>query len=263
MPRGKTDAKRKEWSQAEDKLLLEFYAKHSNEALLAILPGRTINSIASHAKVMRLQKNYDINTRTELTTLPSRAPQWTAKEDELIREHYTKGAWPDLLERLPTRTQEAIANRAKKLGVKRASKSWEPWEQQYLEAHYPDAETKDVALAIGRSATAVNRRAAETKVRKSKVYFDRKGAERGARRRGKPIERTGTPLVPGIKKIAKAPKHQSTGPAKTPYWKLPHNSEEYKQGLAAHLAGKQAVQILDQNNRLATVYRTPSPSSIR
>ena len=92
-----------------------------------------------------------------------REGQWTAEEDEIIRQHYPRGGTAACLPFLPTRSKSAARDRAHHLGVKCPRENipciWTDEERAHVRRHYRKGGWKAVAKYLphrsGDSITAI------------------------------------------------------------------------------------------------------------
>lgn len=281
MPKGITETKRKDWTIAEENILIHFFPTNSNETLLSYLPGRTLDAIASHARILDLHK-----TPERLQEAASRArrakprrkasfsgnpPAWTEQEEAILKEYYaTAISLEKIAELLPGRTPVGLAVRAKKLGLSRPR--WDSWtaeEKEYLRKYYPSQGT-GIAEKLGRTMETVRAKARMLGVRYT-------GPQRG----GSALTPVVTPPAPANKPVLPAglPPIQKRATEKAAPIGKAHKELEKPNGLA------QQLRELPYNDPLRLKYQqatrpgtkptevprtmaqlkswTPSPSSIR
>ncbi|MGR7482764.1 hypothetical protein ACU60U_20155 [Klebsiella aerogenes] len=94
-------------------------------------------------------------------------PRWTAKEDAIIRQHYSAGEGAVFIETLlKDRTPSAIFARADALGVA-SGRYWREDELRILKEHYPAIGTGVLNLLPGRTIDAIRIVAGRLGLRKS------------------------------------------------------------------------------------------------
>jgi hypothetical protein len=96
------------------------------------------------------------------------AKAWTPDEDRILTERYQLGV-DHLVGILPNRSRSAIQQRAFKLGVQVERRPrWTEKEDRQVANLYGSLPNKDLAKALGRTASSVKRRAAKLCVTKPK-----------------------------------------------------------------------------------------------
>lgn len=161
----------KRWTSSEDEILREHYGTESGQALLpSLLPGRSLSSIINRAYSLGLAEcekqrwtkeedsilkyyshslpldwksikkeipdrtNNAIATRMRVLGLPmgNMYRDWSDEEDEILRKHYTdKKGIQHLCDLLPGRSNTAIYERARKIGLIKA-KPWDKWSDEEI-----------------------------------------------------------------------------------------------------------------------------------
>jgi len=96
------------WTAEEESLLRSLYPEAAWEVLLDSLPGRTQESIRSHAYHMKVKRDHDVLHGS-----------WADWEIEYLKEHYYDTARKQILDNLPDRTWSAVITRAQLLGLHR------------------------------------------------------------------------------------------------------------------------------------------------
>ena len=81
------------------------------------------------------------------------APPWSEEEQALVRAHYTEGI-EYVMSLLPGRSRKAIFRQASLAGITGRS-SWSREDKSFLEKHYGNLPTKEIAARLGRSVSAV------------------------------------------------------------------------------------------------------------
>ncbi len=81
------------------------------------------------------------------------APPWSEEELALLRTHYAEGI-EYVISLLPGRSRKAIFRQASLAGLTGRS-SWSREDKSFLEKHYGNLPTKEIATRLGRSVSAV------------------------------------------------------------------------------------------------------------
>lgn len=101
--------------------------------------GRSANGVARIAQLSGLSRG-----------MP---PPWSEEELVLLRTHYTEGI-EYVMSLLPGRSRKAIFRQASLAGLT-AHSIWSREEKAFLEKHYRNLPTKEIAARLGRSVSAV------------------------------------------------------------------------------------------------------------
>lgn len=127
---------------------------------------------------------------------------------------------------------------------------WAPEHDAYLKQHYPTTPTTELAAHFNLPRRAITERANRLKVHKAEGF---RGNQIGNRKPNTATryERTGTPTVPGQKKVKMVP----LPAAGKKGYQYPMNSPEYKAWEASLLEGRQRVPVLNKFGRTDYVYR--------
>jgi hypothetical protein len=132
------------WTAEDEARLRANYRGRRDSALMALFPGRTRASVATHIQ------------RLGLTG--ANAPRWTAAEDAVLRREY-RGNPAAFVARLPGRSAKAIQVRAVALGVTVPTR-WSPTEDAILRREWHDVGARTLKGKLpGRTWHAIRGRA--------------------------------------------------------------------------------------------------------
>ncbi|WP_233628684.1 hypothetical protein [Citrobacter amalonaticus] len=127
-----------QWTVAEIKFVEQHYGQLSAREIGELL-GRSANGVARIVQLSGLSHGV--------------APPWSEEELALLRAHYTEGI-EYVISLLPGRSRKAIFRQASLAGLTSRS-SWSREEKAFLEKHYRNLPTKEIAARLGRSVSAV------------------------------------------------------------------------------------------------------------
>lgn len=137
------------WTRAAVARLTRLYSTKSNRDL-AVLFGRSELGIMGKARGLGLEKNYAGGYRRQLCYDPR---LWSVEEEELLTELWPTTPNEEIAEQIG-RTLDAIANKARKLGL-RKSEFWSEKEDELLRALYRKLSYVQLARRLGRSKGSV------------------------------------------------------------------------------------------------------------
>lgn len=126
------------WSVAEITFVEQHYGQLSAREIGERL-GRSANGVARIVQLSGLSRGV--------------APPWSEEEQALVRAHYTEGI-EYVMSLLPGRSRKAIFRQASLAGITGRS-SWSREDKSFLEKHYGNLPTKEIAARLGRSVSAV------------------------------------------------------------------------------------------------------------
>lgn len=134
------------YTSADDALLRDGWAAGAPLEQLARQLGRTPGAVRLRAQALGLHR-------------PPRRRRWTVPEDALVRDGYAMGlTCRRIADELTTRTPDAVAARARLLGLATFGRVWTPLEDDRLRHLAPRRSPTEVARALGRTPEAVRRR---------------------------------------------------------------------------------------------------------
>lgn len=126
------------WSVAEITFVEQHYGQLSAREIGERL-GRSTNGVARIVQLSGLSRGM--------------TPPWSEEELALLRTHYTEGI-EYVMSLLPGRSRKAICQQASLAGLTGRS-SWSLEDKSFLEKHYGNLPTKEIAARLGRSVSAV------------------------------------------------------------------------------------------------------------
>lgn len=186
--------KNKPWTPEEDEIIRKYYISIGAKGIGEILTNRTILSIRSRAKTLKismynvcpwtveeeeiLRKYYpslgingvremlnnrtdaDIKTKVCRLEIPTyKCRRWTQEEDEMILKYYRISSIEDMVKMLKNRTVSAIRSRAKQLNLTNKG-TWTPEEDEIIQEYYISLGPSRVCKMLNnRSETATRLRA--------------------------------------------------------------------------------------------------------
>ena len=134
------------YSAADDALLRDGWATGASIGELARRLGRSPGAVRVRADALGLHR-------------PSRRRRWTAAEDVAVRDGYANGlTCRSIAAGLSGRTPEAVAARARKLGLATYGRRWTPLEDARLRHLASRCSPAETARALGITPEAVRRR---------------------------------------------------------------------------------------------------------
>lgn len=137
----KTQRHRNNWTQwtvAEITFVEQHYGQLSAREIGERI-GRSANGVARIVQLYGLSRGV--------------APSWSEEELALLRTHYAEGT-EYVMSLLPGRSRKAIFRQASLAGLTSRS-SWSREDKSFLEKHYGNLPTKEIATRLGRSISAV------------------------------------------------------------------------------------------------------------
>jgi hypothetical protein len=240
-----------EWSAQEKATLKEAFKVSTTEEIVNLFPARSQRSIENMASRLGLRKDKELrkSTAKKASLAAEAATSWESHEDAVVRAFYpTPKPVEEIALMLRIRSARSVVRRAHELGVLRNKRLSSKELAERIRADFP-SKGASMAAEIGYSAQRIRKLAKKLGV----VH------EAPAR----PVVTKSTQNSPHLKAMPAAQKAigkaKPTTPKKedlVPWWREPHNSDEYKQGLAAHLAGKKKTLFIDANGRQAVAYKT-------
>ena len=130
----------------DDALLRDGWVTGASLAELAQRLGRSPDAVRVRADALGLHR-------------PSRRRRWIAAEDVSVRDGYANGLTCRCIAAgLSGRTPEAVAARARKLGLATYGRAWTPLEDARLRHLAPTRSAAEIARALGRTSEAVRQR---------------------------------------------------------------------------------------------------------
>lgn len=99
------------YSPAEIDILKEHYEAEGPRAILARLPGRRYQGVATFARSLGLKCDRKVLPKVNLST-------WSDEEEAVLRKHYPKGGPKECLKHLPGRNYRQVTHRARRLKLK-------------------------------------------------------------------------------------------------------------------------------------------------
>lgn len=123
MPKNKASPR---WTPEEDVILKHYYRSKGLVYCVQRIPNHSQAAIIVHAGLLGLSKKR-----------PKPRSQWTEDEESILLKHYVNGGTTACMEFLPGRTRNAIAHRARKLGLQ-TKVGWTEKEREILRQYYPD-----------------------------------------------------------------------------------------------------------------------------
>lgn len=129
---------RTQWTVAEITFVEQHYGQLSARELGERI-GRSANGLARIVQLYGLSRSV--------------APSWSEEELALLRTHYAEGT-EYVMSLLPGRSRKAIFRQASLAGLTGRS-SWSREDKSFLEKHYGNLPTKEIATRLGRSVSAV------------------------------------------------------------------------------------------------------------
>lgn len=144
------------WSAKDTDVVADHYGKVPVEELQTMLSTpRTRDAIMHKARHLGLTR---------------RTKNFSSEEDNIIRGVYPDGTDEEILEKLPGRSLQSVANRATRLGVKRRS-VWTSEEEAVLVEHYPCATDEElVRILTGRTVDSIRTRANRLGLKKGSMW---------------------------------------------------------------------------------------------
>lgn len=121
-----------QWTVAEIKFVEQHYGQLSAREIGELL-GRSANGVARIVQLSGLSRGV--------------APPWSEEELVLLRTHYTEGI-EYVMSLLPGRSRRAIFRQASRAGITGRG-SWSREEKAFLEKHYGNLPTKEIATRLG------------------------------------------------------------------------------------------------------------------
>jgi len=143
---------RRDWTKAEEEILLQMYLTHEASELAQIL-ARSENSIHHKANRLGLVKWV----------------QWSEAEDNQLKELYPSCRIDDLVKIL-NRTKAAISFRASILGLSsiKNNREWTTTEDRYLKNQYKKRTQRELARDLDRTTSQIAVRASHLRLKKRK-----------------------------------------------------------------------------------------------
>jgi len=129
---------RTQWTSTEIMFVEQHYGQLSAREIGERL-GRSAHGVARIVQLLGLSQGV--------------APPWSEEELALLRTHYTEGI-EYVMSLLPGRSRKAICRQASLAGLTSRS-GWSREEKAFLEKHYRNLPTKEIAARLGRSVSAV------------------------------------------------------------------------------------------------------------
>ncbi|WP_258316783.1 hypothetical protein [Klebsiella variicola] len=129
---------RTQWTATEITFVEQHYGQLSAREIGERL-GRSANGVARIVQLSGLSRGV--------------APSWSEEELALLRTHYAEGI-EYVMSLLPGRSRKAIFRQASLAGLTGRS-SWSREDKSFLEKHYGNLSTKEIAARLGRSVSAV------------------------------------------------------------------------------------------------------------
>lgn len=129
---------RTQWTAIEITFVERHYGQQSAREIGERL-GRSAHGVARIVQLLGLSQGV--------------APPWSEEELALLRTHYAKGI-EYVISLLPGRSRKAIFRQASLAGLTGRS-SWSREDKSFLEKHYGNLSTKEIATRLGRSVSAV------------------------------------------------------------------------------------------------------------
>ena len=143
---GLTRPSAQRYTSGENALLRAAWTTGAQVDELAHRLGRSPGAVQAHAEALGLHR-------------PVRRRRWTVAEDVVIRNGYADGfTCRRIAAGLPGRTPDAVAARARKLGLSTYGRAWTPLEDHRLRRLTPQRSPTEIARALGRTPEAVRRR---------------------------------------------------------------------------------------------------------
>lgn len=113
------------WSEDEDTILREMYARADAGAILEMLPDRTWTGVKRHANELGLLRERGGKAKDE--RLPAsirnagirKQGNWSEEENTILREMYPGAKATEILELLPNRNWKSVISHAFELGITR------------------------------------------------------------------------------------------------------------------------------------------------
>jgi len=115
----RVDSKRLPWTKEEDRILRKLFPSAGWPEIQKALPGRTMPSIFSHARVLALVR-----------IAPGHMP-WSEREEKILEDSFGSLSWPELEDSLPGRTRAAITIHAQFRRLKRTH-TRKPWSEEEI-----------------------------------------------------------------------------------------------------------------------------------
>lgn len=129
---------RTQWTSTEITFVEQHYGQLSAREIGEQL-GRSANGVARIVQLSGLSRGV--------------APPWSEEELALLQTHYAEGI-EYVISLLPGRSRKAIFRQASLAGLTGRS-SWSREDKSFLEKHYGNLSTKEIATRLGRSVSAV------------------------------------------------------------------------------------------------------------
>lgn len=114
------------WTSEEDALLKRHYRSKGLAYCVQRIPNHSQAAIIVHAGLLGLSKKR-----------PKPRSQWTGDEEDVLLKYYVDGGTAACMEFLPGRTRNAVAHRARKLGLQ-TKVGWTEDERDILRQYYPE-----------------------------------------------------------------------------------------------------------------------------
>lgn len=249
----KTQKTRQKWSTEHIALLLDLYPTGDRAAIMAAV-GRPWIQI--------IDKAYQLGVKRVV----GKTPHWSAQHLTLLHQHYPEHG-PAHVAALVGKPETAVLAYAKRLKLRyryARRPGREAWSEEHLalvRQHYPTRMPLEElsALVGGRSAHNLQGRAALLGLRRLPRLAKEKPEPQPQPR--PPVAAKPAPIDKATKKLvkakakAKASKKESDSQKPRKWFHFPMNSPQYQAGMAASIAGKRAITIIDPNGRPATVWR--------
>jgi hypothetical protein len=271
------------WTIAEEDILRQFYPTTTNTDMAAYLPRHSQQGIQEYAKVIGVTKSSEFRvekgragglarpkTKNHTGCIALNPPTWSAQEEAVLREFFpTHTPWPKIMAKLPGRTIYGAETWARtKLGLTRPRTGWTEEELAILREEFPFKGGSKLRDKLHKKVDAINRMANTMGLRyvpKSErptyvkpATLIKKPKRIQPPRVVQPKPEVAAPIITKakVRKIAQAKiAARKAKPESNPWWKEPHHSDAYKQGLAEHLAGKKKTVFIDEYGRQATSYK--------
>jgi len=158
------------YTKGEMQILLNNYPITTDEQILALLPGRTLDAIRRQANLLGIRK----------LKKKAREDHWKGWELQYLRENYSTGDMTEIRAKMPHRSKVSIQRAAQKMGVYRVRKRiykevnsrnyFTQIEIDIVKEHYLSMRTNEVAAMLpGRTVDSVYKIAKKLGIRKPHV----------------------------------------------------------------------------------------------
>lgn len=143
------------WSQDEDDKLKALVAENKSYREIAKALGRTHQAVQRRARLAGIQHKKTDTRKVEYN-------YWAKEQDELIMQMYLTGKKTcEEISQFLNKTQSSVRNRLNLLGGIKTEQllEWTPEEDKYLKEHYPVSPQQQIEQHIGRTWSAIQKRA--------------------------------------------------------------------------------------------------------